>query len=114
MSPLQLEGAPKEKWELQPGKPTQSVHPLCGPGPPGFGGVLPARRPLFLTAWENHPDSGLKVGHGVLQDDPEMYAHLKPTKRARTEDKELPTQLLAPRMANPAKAAGKEKTCKGT
>ncbi|KAJ9062517.1 hypothetical protein DSO57_1009864 [Entomophthora muscae] len=28
MSPPQLEGTPKEKWELQPEKPSQSVHPL--------------------------------------------------------------------------------------
>ncbi|KAJ9078929.1 hypothetical protein DSO57_1001680 [Entomophthora muscae] len=41
-----------------------------------------------------------------------MYEHLKPTKRARAEDKELPTQLLAPRMAKPAEAAGKEETQK--
>ncbi|KAJ9063450.1 hypothetical protein DSO57_1000042 [Entomophthora muscae] len=66
MTPPQLEGAPKKKWELQLGKPTQSVHPLCGPSPPGSGGVLPARGPLFLMVWEIHPDPGTKVGHGTL------------------------------------------------
>ncbi|KAJ9049212.1 hypothetical protein DSO57_1027060 [Entomophthora muscae] len=47
----------------------------------------------------------------VWMDNPEMYAHLKPAKRARKEDTELPAQLLAPRMIKPAKAAGKEETC---
>ncbi|KAJ9064388.1 hypothetical protein DSO57_1031193 [Entomophthora muscae] len=67
MSPLQLEGTPKNKWELQPEKPTQSVHQLCGPSPPGFGGVLPTHGPLFLMVWEIHPDPGPKVGHRTLQ-----------------------------------------------
>ena len=49
----------------------------------------------------------------VWVDDPEMYAHLKPTKRARKEDAEMPAQLLAPRMAKPAEAAGKEETQEG-
>ncbi|KAJ9065479.1 hypothetical protein DSO57_1019221 [Entomophthora muscae] len=39
-----------------------------------------------------------------------MYAHLKTAKHARKEDTELTAQLLAPRMAKPAKAVGKEET----
>ncbi|KAJ9058422.1 hypothetical protein DSO57_1012450 [Entomophthora muscae] len=66
MSPLQLEGTPKEKWELQLEKSTQSVHPLCGPSPPGFGGVFSAHGPLFLMVWEIHPNPGPKVGHRTL------------------------------------------------
>ncbi|KAJ9072720.1 hypothetical protein DSO57_1024341 [Entomophthora muscae] len=46
-------------------------------------------------------------------DDLEMYAHLKPAKRARADDTKLPAQLLAPRMAKPAEAAGKEETQDG-
>ncbi|KAJ9082115.1 hypothetical protein DSO57_1007447 [Entomophthora muscae] len=65
MSPPHLEGTPKEKWELWLGRPTQSVHPLCGPSPPGFGGVLPARGPLFLMVLEIHPDPGLKIAGGT-------------------------------------------------
>ncbi|KAJ9053824.1 hypothetical protein DSO57_1039585 [Entomophthora muscae] len=49
----------------------------------------------------------------VWTDNPEMYAHLKPAKRACKEDTETPAQLLAPRMAKPAKAAGKEETQEG-
>ncbi|KAJ9089713.1 hypothetical protein DSO57_1009977 [Entomophthora muscae] len=39
-----------------------------------------------------------------------MYTHLKPAKRARADDTDLPAQLLALRMAKPAKAANKEET----
>ncbi|KAJ9075848.1 hypothetical protein DSO57_1031717 [Entomophthora muscae] len=35
----------------------------------------------------------------VWVDNPEMYEHLKPAKCARADDKKLPAQLLAPRMA---------------
>ncbi|KAJ9051534.1 hypothetical protein DSO57_1003883 [Entomophthora muscae] len=49
----------------------------------------------------------------VWTDELEMYTHLKLAKRARKEDTELPAQLLAPRMAKPAKAAGKEETQEG-
>ncbi|KAJ9068083.1 hypothetical protein DSO57_1032209 [Entomophthora muscae] len=50
----------------------------------------------------------------VWVDDPEMYEHLKSAKRARAEDTKLPAQLIAPRMAKPAKAAGKEETQEGS
>ncbi|KAJ9079326.1 hypothetical protein DSO57_1036526 [Entomophthora muscae] len=42
-----------------------------------------------------------------------MYEHLKPTKRACKDDTELPANLLAPRMTEPIKAAGKEDTVEG-
>ncbi|KAJ9061516.1 hypothetical protein DSO57_1019859 [Entomophthora muscae] len=45
--------------------------------------------------------------------DPEMYEHLKPTKRAHKENTEMPAQLVAPKMAKPAKAAGKKETQEG-
>ncbi|KAJ9090604.1 hypothetical protein DSO57_1000456 [Entomophthora muscae] len=44
----------------------------------------------------------------VWVDDPNMYEHLNPAKQARREDIKLLVQLLAPRMAKPAEAAGKE------
>ncbi|KAJ9080259.1 hypothetical protein DSO57_1027019 [Entomophthora muscae] len=47
-------------------------------------------------------------------DNPKMYDHLKPAKQVRTEDSKLLAQLLAPRMANPAKAATMEKTIEGS
>ncbi|KAJ9079610.1 hypothetical protein DSO57_1033544 [Entomophthora muscae] len=46
-------------------------------------------------------------------DNPEIYAHLKPAKRASKEDTELPVQLLVPRIAKPAEAASKEETQEG-
>ncbi|KAJ9089079.1 hypothetical protein DSO57_1016523 [Entomophthora muscae] len=49
----------------------------------------------------------------VWTDDPKMYAHLKPAKRACKEDTKTPAQLLAPRTAKPAKAASKEETQEG-
>ncbi|KAJ9081357.1 hypothetical protein DSO57_1039802 [Entomophthora muscae] len=49
----------------------------------------------------------------VWVDDPEIYAHLKPAKRARAEDTKLPAQLIAPRMAKPAEATSKEETQEG-
>ncbi|KAJ9053597.1 hypothetical protein DSO57_1022743 [Entomophthora muscae] len=49
----------------------------------------------------------------VWVNNPEMYAHLKPAKCARTKDTKLPVQLLTPKMAKPVKAAGKEETHEG-
>ncbi|KAJ9063379.1 hypothetical protein DSO57_1000706 [Entomophthora muscae] len=49
----------------------------------------------------------------VWVDNTEMYEHLKPAKRARTEDTELPAQLLVPRMAKSAEAARNKETREG-
>ncbi|KAJ9051879.1 hypothetical protein DSO57_1000539 [Entomophthora muscae] len=50
----------------------------------------------------------------VWVDDLEMYEHLKPAKHAREGDTELPAQLIAPRMAKPAEAVGKEEIQEGS